>query len=213
MDDSDTNIRDQDRSDSLFSEQDPIELFCDWLADAEASEPLNPGAMSLATVDEHGNPNVRMVLLKTADHEGFVFYSNTESQKAIELKTTSKAALCFYWKSLRRQVRLQGSVAPVSNAEADAYFATRPKDAQIGAWASKQSRVLAGRFELEAEVAKYAAKYAFKPVDRPPFWSGYRLRPTIIEFWHERKFRLHDRRIFSRPDIDLPKWTVERLYP
>jgi pyridoxamine 5'-phosphate oxidase len=167
----------------------------------------------LATVDEHGNPNVRMVLLKAADENGFVFYTNTESQKAIELSVQASAALCFYWKSLRRQVRVQGSVTPVTDAEADTYFASRPKDAQIGAWASKQSRVLAGRFELEAEVAKFAAKYALKSVDRPAFWSGYRVRPTVIEFWRERKFRLHDRRVYTRTDINQRQWKIERLFP
>ena len=213
MEDTKTDAKHPDALDSLFSGEDPIELFLGWLAEAEASEPLNPGAMSLATVDEQGNPNVRMVLLKAADENGFVFYTNTESQKAIELRARSSAALCFYWKSLRRQVRIQGPVTAVSDDEADAYFATRPKDAQIGAWASKQSRVLEGRFELEAEVAKYAAKYALKSVDRPQFWSGYRVCPTVIEFWRERKFRLHDRRIFSRADVRESQWKVERLYP
>jgi pyridoxamine 5'-phosphate oxidase len=208
-----TGTRDESQADPLFSAEDPVELFRDWLAEAQESEPLNPDSMSLATVDDLGHPNVRMVLLKGADHTGFVFYTNTESQKAHELRACPRAALCFYWKSLRRQVRLQGSVSPVSDEEADAYFATRSKDAQIGAWASKQSRAMAGRFELEVEVAKYTAKYALKSVERPPFWSGYRLQPTVIEFWRERHFRLHDRRIFSRTDTEQLKWTVQRLYP
>ncbi len=213
MGNSDAHIQDERGDDLLFSSEDPVELFLDWMAAAQKSEPALPDAMALATVDERGQPNVRMVLLKGVDREGFVFYTNTESQKALELHACAKAALCFYWKSLRRQVRLQGAVSAVSDEEADAYFATRPKDAQIGAWASKQSRVLEDRCQLENAVAQYDAEYALKPVDRPPFWSGYRLRPLVIEFWRERRSRLHDRRIFMRDDPGQTNWRIQSLYP
>ena len=213
MGNSDAHIQDEREADLLFSSENPVELFLDWMAAAQKSEPALPDAMALATVDERGQPNVRMVLLKGVDREGFVFYTNTESQKALELHACAKAALCFYWKSLRRQVRLQGAVSPVSDEEADAYFATRPKDAQIGAWASKQSRVLEDRCQLENAVAQYDAEYALKPVDRPPFWSGYRLRPLVIEFWRERRSRLHDRRIFMRDDPGQTNWRIQSLYP
>jgi len=191
----------------------PFSLFHQWFAEAKASEPSLPEAMSLATVDESGLPNTRLVLLKGYGPSGFVFYTNAESQKGIELAQNPKAALCFHWKSLKRQVRLRGMVEVVSEEEADVYFASRAKDSQIGAWASKQSRVLAGRFELEAEVAKFAAKYALKSVDRPPFWKGYRLLPIEMEFWQERSFRLHDRWLFRRTTPSETDWTEERLYP
>ena len=196
-----------------FTERnDPFQLFADWLADAEKSEPNDPNGMALATVDEEGLPNVRMVLLKDADERGFVFYTNYESQKGQEILGTMKAALCFHWKSLRRQVRVRGIVEQVTAAEADAYFASRARDSRIGAWASQQSRPLEGRFALEASVALYAAKFALGDVPRPPQWSGFRIKPLSIEFWHDRPFRLHDRTVFRRPDPDSG-WTKTRLYP
>ena len=208
MTNSDTDARpDKDLKDKPFS------LFADWFEQAKLSEPSLPEAMSLATVDADGMPNARLVLLKGHGTEGFDFYSNDESQKGVELSLNPKAALCFHWKSLKKQIRIRGIIQIMSDAEADAYFATRPKDSQIGAWASKQSRVLAGRFELEAEVARYAAKYALKRVDRPPFWKGYRLIPVEIEFWQERSFRLHDRWVYRRGTADAPDWSQERLYP
>ena len=196
-----------------FTERnDPFQIFADWLADAEKSEPNDPNGTALATVDEEGLPNVRMVLLKNADERGFVFYTNYESQKGQEILGTMKAALCFHWKSLRRQVRVRGLVEQVTAGEADAYFASRAKQSQIGAWASQQSRPLEGRFALEASVAMYGAKYALGAVPRPPHWSGFRIKPLSIEFWHDRPFRLHDRVVFRRLDPDSG-WTKTRLYP
>ncbi|QIG47996.1 pyridoxamine 5'-phosphate oxidase [Nordella sp. HKS 07] len=196
-----------------FTERaEPISLFEEWLKDAGKSEPNDPNAMALATVDEEGLPNVRMVLLKAVDGRGFVFYTNYESQKGHELLSAKKAALCFHWKSLRRQVRVRGPVETVSDAEADAYFASRPRDSRIGAWASQQSRPLKGRFELEAQVALYGARYAIGEVPRPPYWSGFRLLPSSIEFWHDRPFRLHDRVVFRR-EIPQGGWSKTPLYP
>jgi pyridoxamine 5'-phosphate oxidase len=196
-----------------FTERnDPFQLFAEWLADAEKSEPNDHNGVALATVDEEGLPNVRMVLLKDADDRGFVFYTNYESQKGQEILGTMKAALCFHWKSLRRQVRVRGLVEQVTAAEADAYFASRARDSRIGAWASQQSRPLEGRFALEASVAIHAAKFALGDVPRPPHWSGFRVKPLSIEFWHDRPFRLHDRVVFRRPDADSG-WTKTRLYP
>jgi pyridoxamine 5'-phosphate oxidase len=186
--------------------------FALWMADAERSEPNDPNAMALATVDSGGRPNVRMVLLKAADDRGFVFYTNLESAKGRELAGQPAAALCFHWKGLRRQVRVRGPVTSVSDAEADAYFATRPKDSRIGAWASTQSRPLEGRFALEREIARYAAKYALTSVPRPPHWSGFRLAPLEIEFWRDRPFRLHDRLVYRRSAPDSA-WHTERLFP
>lgn len=196
-----------------FTERnDPFALFGDWMKDATGSEPNDPNAVALSTVNEEGLPNVRMVLLKGYDEKGFVFYTNYESQKGQEILGTRKAAMCFHWKSLRRQVRVRGPVEEVAAAEADAYFASRPRDSRIGAWASQQSRPLEGRFALEAAVAMYAAKYAIGEVPRPPYWSGFRIRPVSIEFWHDRPFRLHDRVVFRRETPDGP-WTKTRLYP
>ena len=196
-----------------FAERDdPFALFGDWMGDAEKHEPNDPNAMALATVDGDGLPNVRMVLLKGADAQGFVFYTNYESQKGRELLGSLKAALVFHWKSLRRQVRVRGPVEPVSAAEADAYYASRARDSRIGAWASQQSRPLESRFALETAVARYAAKYAFGEVPRPPYWSGFRVKPLSIEFWHDRPFRLHDRVQFSRETVD-GEWSKARLYP
>ena len=196
----------------IAPQDDPMALFAQWMAHAARSETNEPEAMALATVDDGGRPNVRMVLLKAADARGFVFYTNTESAKGRELAAHAHAALCFHWKSVRRQVRVRGSVSPVSNEEADAYFATRPKDSQIGAWASAQSRAMEGRFAFEREIAKYAAKFALTKVPRPPWWSGYRVTPLEMEFWRDRPFRLHDRLVYRRRASNAP-WQTERLFP
>ncbi|MFT3989455.1 pyridoxamine 5'-phosphate oxidase [Aestuariivirga sp.] len=192
--------------------QEPYALFADWLKDAEKSEPNDPNGMALATVDQDGMPDVRMVLMKGFDGQGFVFYTNYESQKGREILGSMKAALLFHWKSLRRQVRVRGLVEKVMDAEADAYFASRPRDSRIGAWASQQSRPLESRFALEKAVAKYAAKYAVGEVPRPAYWSGFRIKPLYFEFWHDRPFRLHDRVVFSRKAPD-GEWAKTRLYP
>lgn len=190
----------------------PFALFAAWFAEAVASEPNDPNAMALATVDAGGLPDVRMVLMKGYDADGFVFYSHLASQKGRELAGNPKAALLFHWKSLRRQVRVRGPVTPVTDAEADAYFATRPKQAQIGAWASKQSQPLESRFAFEQAIAKEAAKHLIGDVPRPPGWSGWRIEPSRFEFWHDRPFRLHDRIEFGREAPDAA-WTRTRLYP
>ena len=192
------------------SGDDPLSLFDAWLRDATASEPNNPNAMTLATVSPEGQPSARMVLLKGADSSGFVFYTNLESQKALELAANPRAALLFHWKSLNRQVRVEGPVSQVSDAEADAYFATRPRGAQIGAWASRQSRALESRFALEKHVAEYTAKFGLSKIPRPGFWSGYRVRPERMEFWQDRPFRLHDRLVFQQTSAG---WRTEKLYP
>ncbi|MGD1934921.1 MAG: pyridoxamine 5'-phosphate oxidase [Candidatus Phaeomarinobacter sp.] len=205
-----------DQASDVFTSQDPLVLFEQWLATAGESEPNDPNAMALATVDDDGLPDVRMVLLKGADREGFVFYTNLESAKGQELLNSGKAALCFHWKSLRRQVRVRGPVVGVSNEEADTYFQSRARDSRIGAWASRQSQPLEGRFELEKEVAKYTAKYAVGQVPRPPHWSGFRIMPQQIEFWRDRPFRLHDRLVFRRQGHLIGKnwnWTTEHLFP
>jgi pyridoxamine 5'-phosphate oxidase len=190
----------------------PFSLFQEWMAEAEKYEPNDPNAMSLATVDGDELPNLRMVLLKEAGPEGFVFYTNRESAKGCELEGNAKAALCFHWKSLRRQVRVRGSIERVEDSEADAYFATRPRGSRIGAWASQQSRALESRLALEKAVAKYTAKYGVGEIPRPPYWSGFRLRSVEIEFWHDRPFRLHERIVFRRNDGD-DAWMKTRLYP
>ncbi len=191
---------------------DPFVLFAEWMKDAEKSEPNDPNAMALSTVDEEGLPNVRMVLLKDFDEKGFVFYTNYESQKGQEIQGSMKAAVLFHWKSLRRQIRVRGLVEKVTAAEADAYFNSRARDSRIGAWASAQSRPLEGRFALETAVAMYAAKYAIGTVPRPPHWSGFRILPLSIEFWHDRPFRLHDRVVFRRENQSAD-WTKAKLYP
>ncbi len=192
--------------------EDPLQLFAAWMQEARAHEPNDPEAMALATVDADGMPNVRMVLLKEADARGFVFYTNLASAKGQELAATHKAALNFHWKSLRRQIRLRGPVTPVTAGEADRYFASRPRASRIGAWASKQSQPLESRFALEKRVAKYGAKYALGEVPRPPHWSGFRLVPLEMEFWHDRPHRLHDRILFRRPTPNA-QWQKTRLYP
>ena len=196
-----------------FTEADePFRLFAAWFAEAKSAEPVNPDAMAIATVDAAGLPNVRMVLLKGFDERGFVFYTNLGSVKAHELDGAPKAALTFYWKTLQRQVRARGNVEPVSAEEADAYFASRSRMAQIGAWASKQSSPLESRMAFEKAIARYTAKFAIGTVPRPPFWSGYRVMPQEIEFWQERLYRLHDRIAFTRADPAAP-WSKTRLYP
>lgn len=188
----------------------PFRLFADWLAEAERSEPNDPNAMALATVDSDGLPDVRMVLLKGYDEAGFVFYTNTESAKGTELSAQPKAAAVFHWKSLRRQVRVRGPVSQVSEAEADAYFTSRPRDSRIGAWASQQSRPLESRFALEKAVAVQAARFVLGDIPRPPYWTGFRIEPVALEFWQDKPFRLHDRVQFRRASQG---WERHRLYP
>ncbi|WP_336057724.1 pyridoxamine 5'-phosphate oxidase [Nitratireductor sp. CH_MIT9313-5] len=194
-----------------FTERtEPFALFGEWLDEAKETEPNDPNAMSLATVDPDGLPDVRMVLLKGFDTQGFVFYTNLESAKGRELLATPKAAICFHWKSLRRQVRVRGLVEQVTDAEADAYYATRPRGSRIGAWASKQSRPLESRFALEKAVAEYTARYPIGDIPRPDHWSGFRIKPVQIEFWMDKPFRLHDRLLFER---EGDSWKTTRLYP
>lgn len=190
----------------------PLRLFAAWFEEARKAELNDPEAMALATVDEDGLPNLRMVLLKGFDERGFVFYSNAGSQKGRELAANPKAALDFHWKSLRRQVRLRGPVSTVGAAEADAYFASRPRSSQIGSWASRQSTPLESRLAFEKAIAVYAAKFAIGAVPRPPFWLGYRLTPAAMEFWQDRPYRLHDRIEFRRPNPGAA-WVKTRLYP
>ena len=195
---------------SAIAGDDPIALFKAWFADAEKSEPGLPNAVALATTAPSGAPSVRMVLLKDVDARGFVFYTNLESRKATELGANPKAAMCFHWKSVHRQVRVEGRVERVPDDEADAYFATRERLSQIGAWASKQSRPLEGRFELEKRVAEFTVRFHVGRVPRPDFWSGFRVVPHAIEFWQQQSFRLHDRVVYHRRGDG---WTTERLYP
>ena len=196
----------------IRAKDDPLALFADWYAEAEKSEPNDPSAMALATVGPDGTPSCRMVLLKAFDASGFVFYTNYESRKGRQLLAHPEAALLFHWKSLRRQVRLEGSIAQTTPEEADAYFATRDRGSQIGAWASEQSRPLESRFALEKRVAEFTARHAIGKVPRPPYWSGFRLQPLLIEFWQDGAFRLHDRLEYSRPAGGAP-WSTRTLYP
>ncbi len=191
-------------------EEEPFRLFAQWLEDASKSELNDPNGVALATVDQDGMPDVRMVLLKGFDERGFTFYTNFESAKGREILGSMKAAMCFHWKSLRRQVRVRGPVEIVSDAEADEYYASRPRGSRIGAWASKQSRPPESRFALEKAVAEYTARHAVGSIPRPPYWSGFRILPQTIEFWHDRPFRLHDRVVFSRAGEG---WEKTRLYP
>ncbi|MHA1568508.1 MAG: pyridoxamine 5'-phosphate oxidase [Alphaproteobacteria bacterium] len=189
---------------------DPIARFDALYAEAREKEPGEPDAVALATADAEGRSSARMVLLKGVDERGFVFYTNFDSRKGEQLTANPHAALCFHWKSLEQQVRVEGPVSRVDDAEADAYFDSRPRQSRIGAWASRQSRPLTGRLELEKAVAGFAARYAVGRVPRPPNWGGYRLAPERIEFWRARPFRLHERILYLR---DGAKWTIQRLYP
>jgi pyridoxamine 5'-phosphate oxidase len=189
---------------------DPVTLFRAWYEEACAKEPADPDAMALATVGSDGRPSARMVLLRGFDERGFVFYTNCESRKGRELLACPHAALCIHWKSTSRQVRVEGPAEPVSAEEADAYFASRPRSSQIGAWASTQSRPLTGRHELERRIAEYPIRFGLGAVARPPHWSGFRVVPTTIEFWEQRPFRLHDRLVYHRRD---GAWATERLFP
>ncbi len=189
---------------------DPLRLFAEWLAEAEASEPNDANAMTVATVGADGQPSARILLLKGQDADGFVFYSNMQSRKGDDLAANPRAALLFHWKSLRRQVRIEGPVSQVTNAEADAYFASRPRMSRIGAWASDQSRPLASRAALEARVGEMEARFEGGEPPRPPHWSGYRVKPERIEFWRDGAFRLHDRIVYT-PERD--RWRTERLFP
>jgi pyridoxamine 5'-phosphate oxidase len=187
-------------------------LFQTWFDEARAHEPNDPEAMALATVDASGTPNVRMVLLKGVGSKGFVFYTNEGSAKGRELDASPRAALLFHWKSLRRQVRIRGAVGAVSDDESDAYFATRSRPSQLGAWASRQSRPLESRAVFEGEIADVTARFAGGEVPRPPFWRGFRVEPASIEFWRDGQYRLHERLTFSRLASGV-EWSRERLYP
>ena len=191
---------------------DPMALFGTWLKDAEDTEPNDPTAVALATTDDNGLPDVRMVLLKAFDPRGFVFYTNFDSAKGRQIRENPQAAMCFHWKSRRRQVRIRGGLETVTDAEADAYFESRPRQSRVGAWASDQSRPLASRTLLEQRVAEFSERYGDGEIPRPPYWSGFRLRPVQIEFWQDGAFRLHDRIVFRRPDPDA-SFAAERLYP
>lgn len=199
-------------SDKRASFETPFEQVNAWLAEATESEPNDPTAMALATATPDGVPSVRMVLLKGCDADGLVFYTNLESRKGGELAANPNAALLFHWKTLRRQIRVEGAVEPVTEAEADAYFASRPRASRIGAWASQQSREMEGRFEFEGAIAKYTAKFGAGDVPRPEYWSGFRLKPRYFEFWRDRKFRLHER-ITYRFDETAQDWRLAELYP
>lgn len=191
-------------------EIDPLPRFLKWFEEARRTEPGDPEAMTLATADSHGRPSARIVLLKGADQTGFVFYTNLESRKGRELEENPYAALLFHWKSLRRQVRIEGPVTPVGDAEADEYFRSRPRGSRIGAWASAQSRPMEGMFELERRVAEYTAKFGLADIPRPQHWSGFRLQPERMEFWKEGRFRLHERTLHIR---EGDSWRLERLFP
>jgi len=193
---------------------DPFHLFELWYQEAEACAAIEDhNAMTLATADEDGIPDARVVLLKGHDERGFVFYTNLTSRKAKQLSENPNAALCFYWMPLEKQVRIRGAVTPVAEEEADAYHATRPRQSQIGAWASKQSRPIEARFALERRIARYTAKFGLSKVPRPEFWSGFRLKPAAIEFWLKQPFRLHDRALYTRDPEQPGGWKRQRLFP
>jgi len=194
------------------SERDPIELLREWYDAAEHAGLFLPDALALATSTPYGAPSVRMVLLKGLDEDGLVFYTNYESRKARELDENPRAAMCFHWAVLQRQVRMSGPVARIPAAESDAYFVTRPRGSQIGAWASEQSRPLVAREELRAKFEEFGERFEDSDVPRPDFWGGYRLTPFAIEFWQGRPDRLHDRLLFERADADAP-WSTRRLNP
>ncbi len=187
-----------------------LRQFDDWLTEAQKTEPEYAEAMSLATATKRGFPSVRIVLLKAVGVNGFDFYTNLTSRKARELTDNPNAALCFHWKSLDRQIRIEGAVSVINDDEADAYFASRPRASRIGAWASKQSQPMTDRFEFEARIAKYTAKFNIGDIPRPDFWSGFRLSPVRFEFWQEKQFRLHDRTVFR---LENAAWLREKLYP
>lgn len=189
---------------------DPYDLFAQWMKDAEATEPSDPNAMTLATATPGGLPSARIVLLKSWNRAGFDFYTNLESRKSEEIKANPAVALLFYWKSRGRQIRIEGTCTLVGDAEADAYFETRPRVSRLGAWASDQSRPLGDRRELEDRLASVTERYGDGPIPRPPHWSGWHVTPSAIEFWENREFRLHDRAVFSH---DATGWTATRLYP
>jgi pyridoxamine 5'-phosphate oxidase len=197
---------------ALFAENEPFQLFERWFKEAKEKEPRDPNAMALSTVDAQGFPDVRMVLLKSADRQGFVFYTNADSAKGRQLEANARAAIVLYWKSLNRQIRARGIIEQVSDAEADAYFQSRDRGARLGAWASEQSRPLPDRLALEKRIAEFALKYGVGEVPRPAHWRGYRLKPLAIEFWRDRPFRLHDRSVFTRAEPGA-EWSKSRLYP
>jgi len=197
---------------ALFAEADPFALFERWFKEAKEKEPNDPNGMALATADASGFPDVRMVLLKGVDPTGFVFYTNAESAKGVQLAANPRAAICMHWKSLRRQVRVRGLIEPATDAEADAYFVSRDRGARLGAWASEQSRPLPDRLALEKRIAEFALKYGLGEIPRPPHWRGYRLVPLAFEFWRDRPFRLHDRLTFTR-ETPASAWSSARLYP
>jgi pyridoxamine 5'-phosphate oxidase len=201
-----------EESSATAPEHEPFDLFEQWLQLAHTKEVNDANAMAVATAGADGLPNVRMVLLKSHDKAGFVFYTNTQSQKGRELCANMQAAAVLHWKSMRRQVRFRGQVQPVSDAEADAYFASRARDSRIGAWASQQSRPLESRFALEKAVAHEVARFGLREVPRPPHWSGYRIRPVVIEFWTDKPFRLHERHVFLRAAPE-GGWKTQRWYP
>jgi pyridoxamine 5'-phosphate oxidase len=188
----------------------PIPIFEAWMAEAAASEPNDPNAVCLATATPDGRPSARMVLLKGVDARGFVFYTNLESRKGGELAANPFAAMCFHWKTLQRSVRVEGAIEPVSAEDADAYYASRARGSRIGAWASRQSRPLEGRFALEKAVAEYTLKFGLGEIPRPAHWSGFRLLPARMEFWRDMPFRLHERRVFHKAGTG---WELEMLYP